>query len=74
MNDIQLEHLGMFVKVKTFLSNKSSELTPTPIVGSSLQDTLIRYLAKMKQPRATLAVTPSLSASCAKRLKTRATK
>ena len=47
MNDIQLEHLGMFVKVKTFLSNKSSELTPTPIVGSSLQDTLTNLINKI---------------------------
>ncbi|MBK8658906.1 MAG: hypothetical protein IPN22_08550 [Bacteroidetes bacterium] len=40
MNDIEIERVGMFVKVKTFLNRKAAQLAATPIIGSTLQPAL----------------------------------
>ncbi len=41
MDDSQSEHVGMFVKVKTFLNKKASELAATPVIASTLQPAFI---------------------------------
>jgi hypothetical protein len=37
MNDTEIEHVGMFVKVKTFLNRKAAQLVATPIINATLQ-------------------------------------
>ncbi len=41
MDDNQLEQVGMFVKVKTFLNKKTSELAATPAIAGTIQPALI---------------------------------
>ncbi len=41
MDDSQIEHVGMFVKVKTFLNKKTSELASTPVIAATLQPAFI---------------------------------
>jgi hypothetical protein len=37
MNDTEVEHVSMFVKVKTFLTRKAPQLVATPIISTTLQ-------------------------------------
>lgn len=41
MEDNQTEHVSMFIKVKTFLNKKTSELAATPVVSATLKPVLI---------------------------------
>ena len=44
MDDNQIEHVGMFVKVKTFLNKKTSELAATPVIAATLQPAFITLI------------------------------
>lgn len=44
MEDSQVEHVGMFVKVKTFLNKKAGDLASTPVIAATLQPALISQI------------------------------
>lgn len=47
MDDSQIEQAGMFIKVKTFLNKKATELAATPIIASTIQAALNSAIDKV---------------------------
>ena len=47
MEDNQIEYVGMFVKVKTFLTKKAAALAATPIIASSIKPALSTKISEI---------------------------
>jgi hypothetical protein len=49
MNDEQTEHVGMFIKVKTFLNKKTASLASTPIVDSTIKPAFLLKIDEIEE-------------------------
>lgn len=49
MNDEQTEHVGMFIKVKTFLNKKAAALAATPVVGTTIKPAFILKIDEIEE-------------------------